>query len=94
MCEIQCEADLICNNVNEARLSIQFIYYIVRNRKRLKFLKHDKNTHRLYVSKLFGKGYYVIAISDMYHLITILHTSFLPIKEELKLVYIFLKTIT
>ena len=30
--------------------------------------KHDKNAYRLYVSKLFGKWYYLIAISDMYHL--------------------------
>ena len=40
---------------------------------------HDKNTHRLYVSKLFGKGYYVIAISDMYHVLIKLRISFLPI---------------
>ena len=47
-----------------------------------RFLKINtiKKIYRLYVSKLFGKRFYVIAISDMYHLITILLTSLLPIR--------------
>ena len=49
------------------------IYNIVRNRKWLRFKKkQDRNTYHLYVSKCFGKRFYVIKISDMYHSITIL----------------------
>ena len=41
--------------------------------------KIHKKTY-LNVSKLFGNRFYVIAISDMYHPITTLHTSFFPIR--------------
>ena len=67
--------------VNNDLTKVLLFILIVRNRKRLTFLKNKiKNTYRLYVSKLFGERFYVIAISDMYHTITILHASFLPIR--------------
>ena len=63
---------LLCENHNPdlqvISISLFPMYIEIRNRKWLNvnIKKKPIKTHRLYISKLFGKGYYIIAISDMY----------------------------
>ena len=52
----------------------------VRNRKRLTLKKNKIKTHVSMFLNYFER-FYVIAVSDMYHPITIHHTNFLPIEQ-------------